>query len=163
MLTMLIPLLLVFSFSYSAFPFVLSLFFFLLCMLFNIFELLGILLNILNKLLTLGTKIPAVILTSMFTLLHKVIWKECDHDKYVEFSCYPLPSSCFIIRSVAQSCPTLCDSMSCRTPGLPVHHQLPDITQTHIHRVGDAIQPSHPLLSPSPPAFNLTQYQSLFQ
>ena len=51
--------------------------------------------------------------------------------------------------SVAQSCPTLCDPMNCSTPGLPVHHQLPEFTQTYVHRVGDAIQPSHPLLSPS--------------
>jgi len=56
--------------------------------------------------------------------------------------------------SVAQSCPTLCNPMNCSTPGLPVHHQLPEFTQTHVHRVGDAIQPSHPLLSPSPPAPN---------
>ena len=54
--------------------------------------------------------------------------------------------------SVAQSCPTLCDPMNHSTPGLPVHHQLPEFTQTHVHRVGDAIQPSHPLSSPSPPA-----------
>ena len=53
--------------------------------------------------------------------------------------------------------------MYCRTPGLPVHHQLPELTQTHVHRVGDAIQPSHPLPSPSPPAFNLSQQQGLFQ
>ena len=65
--------------------------------------------------------------------------------------------------SVAQSCLTLCDTMICSTPGLPVHHQLPDFTQTHVHRVGDAIQPSHPLLSPSPPAPNPSQHQSLFQ
>ena len=65
--------------------------------------------------------------------------------------------------SVAQSCPTLGDAMDCSTPGLPVHHQLPEVTQTHVHRVGDAIQPSHPLLSPSPPAFNLSQHQGLFQ
>ena len=56
--------------------------------------------------------------------------------------------------SVAESCPTLCDPMDCSTPGLPVHHQLPEFTQTHVHRVGDAIQPSHPLSSPSPPALN---------
>ena len=56
------------------------------------------------------------------------------------------------IRSVAQSCPTLCDPMNHSTPGLPVHHQLPEFTQTHVHRVSDAIQPSHPLLSPFPPA-----------
>ena len=65
--------------------------------------------------------------------------------------------------SVAQSCPTLCDPMNRSTPGLPVHHQLPEFTQTHVHRVSDAIQPSHPLLSPSPPAPNPSQHQSLFQ
>ena len=62
--------------------------------------------------------------------------------------------------SVAQSRPTLCDSMDCSMPGLPVHHQLLEFTQTHIYWVGDAIQPSHPLLFPSPPAFNLSQHQS---
>ena len=65
--------------------------------------------------------------------------------------------------SVTQSCPTLCDPMNCSTPGCPVHHQLPEFTHTHVHRVGDAIEPSHPLLSPSPPAPNPFQYQSLFQ
>ena len=65
--------------------------------------------------------------------------------------------------SVAQSCPTLCDPMDCSTPGLPVHHQLLEFTQTHVHWVGDAIQPSHPLSSPSPPTFNLYQYQGLFK
>ena len=65
--------------------------------------------------------------------------------------------------SVAQSCPTLCDPMNRSTPGLPVHHQLPEFTQTHVHQVCDAIQPSHPLSSPSPPAPNPSQHQSLFQ
>ena len=65
--------------------------------------------------------------------------------------------------SVAQSCPTLCDPMNRGTPGLPVHHQLPEFTQTHVHRVGDAIEPSHPLSSPSPPAPNPSQHQGLFQ
>ena len=65
--------------------------------------------------------------------------------------------------SVAQSCPTLCDPMNCSTPGLPVHHQLPEFTQTHVHRVSDAIQASHPLSSPSPLALNLSQHQGLFQ
>ena len=65
--------------------------------------------------------------------------------------------------SVAQSCPTLCYPMNCSTPGLPVHHQLPEFTQTHVHRVGDVIQPSHPLLSPSPPAPNPSQREGLFQ
>ena len=61
--------------------------------------------------------------------------------------------------SVTQSCPTLCDPMDCSMPGLPVHHQLPQFTQTHTHWVSDAIQPSHPLLPPSPPTFNLSQHQ----
>ena len=65
--------------------------------------------------------------------------------------------------SVTQSCPTLCDPVNPSTPGLPVHHQLPKFTQTHVHRVGDAIQPSHPLSSTSPPALNPSQHQSLFQ
>ena len=65
--------------------------------------------------------------------------------------------------SVAQSCPTLCNPMNCSTPGLPVHHQLPYFTQTHVHRVSDAIQPSHPLSSPFPPGPNPSQHQSLFQ
>ena len=65
--------------------------------------------------------------------------------------------------SVAQSCPSLRDPMNRSTPGLPVHHHLPEFTQTHIHRVRDAIQPSHPGSSPFPPAPNLSQHQSLFQ
>ena len=65
--------------------------------------------------------------------------------------------------SVAQLCPTLCDPMNHSMPGFPVHHQLPEFTQTHVHRVGEPIQPSHPLSSPSPPAPNPSQHQSLFQ
>ena len=64
------------------------------------------------------------------------------------------------VSSVAHSCPTLCDPMNCSTPGLSVHHKLPEFTQTHVHRVSDAIQPSHPLSSPSPPAPNPSQHQS---
>jgi len=75
----------------------------------------------------------------------------CVHAKLLQFS------------SVTQSCPTLCDPMNRSTPGLPVHHQLPEFTQTHIQGVSDAIQPSHPLSSPSPPAPNPSQHQSLFQ
>ena len=67
------------------------------------------------------------------------------------------------VSSVVQSCQTLCDPMNCSTPGLPVHHQLPEFTHTHVHRVGDTIQPSHPLPSPSPPAPNPSQHQGLFQ
>ena len=79
--------------------------------------------------------------------------------------------SCFIdtfthlspqVSSVAQSCMTLCDVVVCTMPGFPVQHQLPELAQTHVHQVSEAIQPSHPLSSPSPPAFNLSQHQNLF-
>ena len=79
------------------------------------------------------------------------------------FTCFQRVSSQILIsqfNSVTQSCPTLCDPMNQSTPGLPVHHQLPESTQTHAHWVGDAIQPSHPLSSPSP-ALNLSQHQGL--
>jgi len=65
------------------------------------------------------------------------------------------------VSSVTQLCPTLCDLMNHSMPGLPVHHQIQEFTQTHVHRVSDAIQPSHPLSSPSPPAPNPSQHQSL--
>ena len=67
------------------------------------------------------------------------------------------------VSSVIQSCPTLCDPMDCSMPGLPVHHQLPELTQTHVHWVGDAIQPSHPLSFPFPPTFNPSQHQGVFK
>ena len=79
----------------------------------------------------------------------------------IQFSCSVVNWMQF--SSVAQSCLTLCNPMDCNTPGLPVHHQLPEFTQTHVHRVSDAIQPSHPLLSPSPPAFNLSQHQGILK
>ena len=79
----------------------------------------------------------------------------CKNSKY--------PTKPFQFSSVAQSCPTLCDPTNLSTPGLPVHHQLPEFTQTHVHRVGDAIQPSHPLSSPSPPTFYLSQRQGLYK
>ena len=84
---------------------------------------------------------------------NKVRWKKKLKTKYlsVQFS------------SVAQLCPTLCSPMNCSMPGLFVHHQLLEFTQTHVHWVGDAIQPSHPLSSPSPPAPNPSQHQGLFQ
>ena len=72
-------------------------------------------------------------------------------------------STAFQFSSVAQLCPTLCDPLNSSTPGFPVHHQLLELAKTHIHQVGDAIQPFHPLSSPSPPAFNLSQHQGLFQ
>ena len=68
-----------------------------------------------------------------------------------------------VFSSVTQLCLTLCDPIDCSTSGFPVHHQLPELTQTHVHRVSDAIHPSHPLSSPSPPTFNLSQHQGLFQ
>ena len=73
---------------------------------------------------------------------------------YLEFSQFS---------SVTQSCPTLCNPRDCSTPGFPVYHQFLELTQTHVHHVGDAIQASHPLPSPSPPAFNLSHHQGLFQ
>ena len=82
-------------------------------------------------------------------------------------SSFLLQANCLIlissvqVSSVTQSCPTLCDPMDCSTPGLAIHHQLVKLAQTHVHRVSDVIQQSHPLLSPSPPAFNLSQH--LFQ
>ena len=80
------------------------------------------------------------------------------------FPTHPYPAL-FLLQfsSVAQSCPTLCDPMNHSMPGLPVHHQLTEFTQTHVHRVGDAIQTSYPLSSPSPPAPNPSQHQGLFQ
>ena len=68
-----------------------------------------------------------------------------------------------LISSVTHSCPNICDTMDCSTPGFPVHHQLLELAQTHVHQVSDAIQASHPLSSHSPPAFNLSQHQGLFQ
>ena len=78
-------------------------------------------------------------------------------------TCNPQLLSIFQFSSVAQSCPILCDPMDCSTPGFPVLHRLSEFTQTHVHQVGDAIQPSHPLSPSSPPAFNLSQHRGLFQ
>ena len=83
---------------------------------------------------------------------------------YRRITVFPLEWAKFFLRSQSvQSCAILCDSMDCSMPGLPVHHQLPEFTQTHIHWVSDTIQPSHPPSSPSPPAFNLSQHQGLFK
>ena len=84
------------------------------------------------------------------------------HSTSSQLSLRPLITSA-LFSSVAQSCPTLCDPMNRSMPGLHVHHQLPESTQTHVHWVSDAIQPSHPLSSPSHPAFNLSQNQGLFK
>ena len=98
----------------------------------------------------------------------RIIWSDIHKWRLPFRSCFTwwlvkivsLPQK---FSSVTQSCLTLCDPMNHSTPGFPVHYQLPEFTQTHVHRVGDAIQPPHPLSSPSPPAFNLSQHQGLFQ
>ena len=113
------------------------------------------------------------------SIYHKVLspfykWESSDseHVKVTCLDCTSLVFNCSrVIRgifqvqfsSVAQSCLTLCEPMNYSTPGFPVHHQLLELTQTHVLRVSDAIQPYHPLSSPSPPAFNLSQHQGLFQ
>ena len=95
----------------------------------------------------------------MTTILNVVFLHKCSPL----FSFGQNTSHLQVFSSVAQSCPTLWDPMNRSTPGPPVHHQLPEFTQTHAHRVGDAIQPSHPLSSPSPPAPNPSQHQGPFQ
>ena len=90
--------------------------------------------------------------TSSFRESGQFTDKPCEQEEiWVRFS------------SLTQSCPTPCNPMDCNMPGFSVHHQLLELTQTHVHRISDAIQPSHPLSSPSPSAFNLSQYQGLFQ
>ena len=100
-----------------------------------------------------------------YSLLHQWVQGESIPSKdsmiLEDLVLYPLLLDWF--SSIAQSCPTLCNPLDCSTPGFPAHRQLWKLAQTHIHRVGDAIQPSHPLLSPSPPTFNLSQHQGLFQ
>ena len=90
----------------------------------------------------------------------------CNKTEFIAFAIFSVNSFYwgFIqLSSVAQLCLTLCDAVNCSMPGLPVHHQLPESTQTHVHWVSDAIQPSQPLSSPSPPALNLSQHQGLFK
>ena len=100
-------------------------------------------------------------LLKVFTFIYYFLL-DCNSFTGLCFCCTMRWISCQF-SSVAQSCSTLCDPMDAARQGLPVHHQLPEFTQTHIHWVGDAIQPSHPLSSPSPPAFNLSQYRGLFK
>ena len=95
-------------------------------------------------------------------------WMACRHlFRHSDTQNLPLQNLILIIWVVCclviQSCLTLCDPMNCSTPGFSVHHCLPEFAQTHVHRVGDAIQPSHPLLYPSPAVFSLSQHQGLFQ
>ena len=101
-------------------------------------------------------KLGSLFRSRRFLLLHRLLF--LLFSLFWSFLWYSVQFS-----SVAQSCPTLCNPMNCSTPGLPVHHHLLEFTQTHIHRVSDAIQPSHPMSSPSPPAHNPSLHQSLFQ
>ena len=109
---------------------------------------------------------------STITYYSTLLWGSAPHkcQIIVEFLVYKEEKFFLLItfssvqfNSVAQSCLTPCNPMNRSTAGLHVHHQLPESTQIHVHRVGDAIQPSHPLLSPSPPALNLSHHQGLFQ
>ena len=86
---------------------------------------------------------------------------DCSHEIKKTLASWKKSYDKLQFSSVAQLCLTLCDPMNHSTPGLPVHHQLPEFTQTHVHQVGDAIQPSHPLSSPSPPAPNPSQHDKL--
>ena len=99
-----------------------------------------------------------LILTQLYELINIIPFLQIKKKKKTRHKTFSVPFS-----SVAQSCPTPCNSMNHSTPGLPVHHQLLESTHTHVHQVGDTIQPSHPLSSPSPPALNLSQHQGLFQ
>ena len=95
-------------------------------------------------------------------MLHAIqpLWKQ---SQVLNLTLQQVAISSVQFSSVAQLCPTLCDPMNRSMPDLPVHHQLLEFTQTHVHRVGDAIQPSHPLSSPSPPTLNPSQHQGLYQ
>ena len=107
-------------------------------------------------------------LSTMFLCYNLVFLFGCSGSQLWHVGSSSLTSTglwdpCIQFSSVAQSCPTLCHPINRSTPGLPVHHQLPEFTQTHVHRVSDAIQPSQSLSSPSPPAPKTSQHQSLFQ
>ena len=98
-------------------------------------------------------------------VLHRVLLVvgRCQHLYLSGFLCVSSHYLGFQLSSFPQLCLTLSDPMDCSMPGFPVHHLLPELSQTHVHRVGDAIQPSHPLSSPSPLAISLSQHQGLFQ
>ena len=106
---------------------------------------------------------PHVGSISQLTVSIKTVFSRTSRPTCLSLSLAYIQLSDVQFSSVTQSCPTLCDPMDCSMPGFPVHHHLPEPAQTHVHRVSDAIQPSHPLSSPSPPTFNLSQHQGLFQ
>ena len=105
-----------------------------------------------------------ILVTALFIIVKK--WKLPKYSSTDELMnkmwCIHIIKYSVQFSSVSQSCPTLCDHMNCSTQGVPVHHQLPESTQSQVHCVGDATQPSHPLLSPSPPTLNLSQHQGLY-
>ena len=103
------------------------------------------------------------VMSLLFNILSRLVITFLPRSKRLLISWLQSPSAVIQFSSVTQSCPTLCDPMNHSTPGIPVHHQLPESTQTHVHCVGDAIQPSHPLSFPSLPTFNVSQYQGLFK
>ena len=111
------------------------------------------------------TAIPGIIMA--LYIFQAFLWVSSFYQNTMQRPCQRPPSEyrfcCVIISSVTQLCPTLCNPMDCSTPGFPVYHQLLELTQSHVHWVSDAIQPSCPLSSPSPAAFNLSQDQGLFQ
>ena len=120
--------------------------------------------NQLQKLQYQFRKLIIKIMSSKTTLGTKICISQGspeEQNKYILRERFIISTVQF--NSVTQSCPSVCHPMSCNMPGFPVHHQHLDPTQTHVHRVSDAIQPSHPLLSPSPPVYNLSQHQGLFQ
>ena len=102
-----------------------------------------------------------VIFSSWLHWTPKIFGSGDNSIKALSTTCQ-MPGILLQFSSIAQLCPTLCERMDCSTPGFPVHHHLPEFTQTHVHQVSDAIQPSHPLLSPFPPTFSLSQHLGLF-
>ena len=102
-------------------------------------------------------------ISRIFHLFHTESLYLLNSNSVTPHTALPASSQFSSVPFSHSSCPTICDPMDYSMPDLPVHHQLPEFTQTHVHWVGDAIQPSHPLLSPSPPAFNLSPHQSPFQ
>ena len=124
------------------------------------------------RLVSIGSAMPSnhlillrllLLLPSIFCSIRIFSNQSALHIRWPKYWSFSFSISSVQFSSVTQSCPILCDPMNHSMPGLPVYHQLLEFTPTHVHRVGDAIQPSHPLLSPSPPAPNLSQHQGLFK
>ena len=116
----------------------------------------------LSKVLPASTSALLLSLPSFLSWLESKL--KCTKPIWLyRIGCNAIPLTLVQFRSVAQSCPTLCNPMDCSTPGFLVHHQLRELAQVHVHWVSDVIQPSYPLSSPSPPAFNLSQHQGLFK